>query len=266
MNRHRPRRRFGQHFLTDPGVISAIVDAVRPSRDDTIVEIGPGHGAITHPLVARCGRFHAIELDRDLAAALATRYAGNERVTVHNADALDFDFSTLGDRLRLVGNLPYNISTPLLFHLLGQRAAIADMHFMLQKEVVDRLAAGPGSKAYGRLTIMLGCYLAVEALFDVGPDAFEPPPAVASAVVRLQPLPADEIELVDADGLSALLATAFSRRRKTLRNALAGSVATDVLRAVGIDEGLRPEAVAIEDWVRLANRLADSTDNEPASR
>lgn len=266
MNRHRPRRRFGQHFLTDPGVISAIVDAVRPSRDDTIVEIGPGHGAITHPLVARCGRFHAIELDRDLAAALAERYAGNERVTVHNADALDADFATLGNGLRLVGNLPYNISTPLLFHLLGQRDAIADMHFMLQKEVVDRIAAGPGNKSYGRLTIMLGCYLEVEALFDVGPQAFEPPPEVTSAVVRLRPRPADDVELIDAATLSALLATAFSRRRKTLRNALSGSVGPDLLATLGIDPGLRPEAVPITDWVRLANRLADSTDNAPASR
>lgn len=266
MSRHRPRRRFGQHFLADPGVISAIVDAVRPSASDTIVEIGPGHGAITHPLVARAGKFHAIELDRDLAAALDKRYAGNERVAVHNADALTFDFASLGNSLRLVGNLPYNISTPLLFHLLEQRAAIADMHFMLQKEVVDRIAADPGSKAYGRLTIMLGCYLDVEALFDVGPQAFEPPPEVDSAVVRLRPLPPDRVELIDAAALSALLGTAFSRRRKTLRNALAGSVDADLLEAVGIDARLRPENVPIADWVRLANRLADGTDNTAASR
>lgn len=266
MSPHHPRRRFGQHFLADPGVISAIVDAVRPSGNDTIVEIGPGHGAITHPIIARCGRFHAVELDRDLAAALAKRYAANERVTVHNVDALDFDFTTLGGGLRLVGNLPYNISTPLLFHLLGQRDAIADMHFMLQKEVVDRIAAAPGSKAYGRLTIMLRCYLEVVPLFDVAPQAFEPPPAVTSAVVRLRPLPEDEIELTDAGALSALLATAFSRRRKTLRNALSGSVGADLLDRLGIDPGLRPEAVPIADWVRLANHLADNTDNASASR
>ncbi len=266
MSRHRARRRFGQHFLTDPGVISAIVDAVRPTAADTIVEIGPGQGAITQPLIGRCGQFHAIELDRDLASALADRYSGNPRVTVHGADALAFDFASLGTNLRLVGNLPYNISTPLLFHLLEHKDAIADMHFMLQKEVVDRIAAGPGSKAYGRLTIMLGCYLDAQALFDVGPQAFEPPPEVVSSVVRLRPLPPEDIELNDAATLSALLATAFSRRRKTLRNALAGSADAGLLEAVGIDPGLRPEAVPVGDWVRLANRLAGGPDNASASR
>ena len=261
MSPHRRRRRFGQHFLADPAVVSAIVDAIRPTAGDTVVEIGPGHGAITHALARRAGRFHAIELDRDLAAALEKRYAGNDRVTIHTADALRFDFASLGSGLRLAGNLPYNISTPLLFHLLGHLAAISDMHFMLQKEVVDRMAADPGSKAYGRLSIMLRCRVEVEPLFDVGREAFDPPPEVESSVVRLRPRASGVVDLVDEDLLSSLLATAFSRRRKTLRNALAGRVDADTLEAAGIDAGLRPEAVPVADWVRLANQLADGTDN-----
>ncbi|MDH3953120.1 MAG: 16S rRNA (adenine(1518)-N(6)/adenine(1519)-N(6))-dimethyltransferase RsmA, partial [Gammaproteobacteria bacterium] len=191
MNAHRPRKRFGQHFLSDPGVIDAIVRAIDPRPGDTIVEIGPGHGAITEPLAKKAGKLHCVELDRDLAAALRHRFSGSANVTVHEADALKFDFCALGDSLRIVGNLPYNISTPLLFHLIGSRDCIADMYFMLQKEVVDRMTAAPGNKTYGRLGIMLGCHLGVEALFDVGPQCFDPPPAVTSAVVRLAPLGCD---------------------------------------------------------------------------
>ncbi len=257
MSRHRPRKRFGQHFLTDPGVIDAIVNAIAPSENDIVVEIGPGPGAITLPIATRCAHLHAIELDRNLAARLRTRFSGNDRVTIHEADALSFDFSALGKALRIVGNLPYNISTPLMFHLLEQRAVVADMHFMLQKEVVDRMAADPGSKAFGRLTIMLGCHLEVEALFDVDRDAFDPPPEVTSAVVRMRPLPAGSMPVNDSRLLSKLVAAAFSQRRKTLRNALRNHATEEDLHSLDIDPGLRPENVAIPDWVSLANHLAE---------
>ena len=255
MSRHRARKRFGQHFLTDPGVIDSITRAVHATGDDILVEIGPGQGAITEPLARVAGHLHLVELDRDLAARLRDRYADRDNLTVHEADALAFDFSRLGPRIRIVGNLPYNISTPLLFHLLRFREHIVDMHFMLQKEVVDRMAAEPGSKAYGRLGIMLGCYLAIERLFDVSPDAFDPPPEVMSAVVRLDPLPHGTYEIDSDRALSTLVATAFMQRRKTLRNALKKEADADDFAAVGIDAGLRPEQVAIADYVRLSNYL-----------
>jgi 16S rRNA (adenine1518-N6/adenine1519-N6)-dimethyltransferase len=259
----RPRKRFGQHFLTDPGVIDAVVNAIAPQDGDVIVEIGAGPGAITVPIAKRCDNLHAIELDRDLAARLRRKFQDDEHVTIHEADALSFDFSTLGTSLRVVGNLPYNISTPLLFHLLKQRNVIKDMHFMLQKEVVDRMAAEPGSKAFGRLTIMLGCYLDIEALFDVDRLAFDPPPAVTSAVVRLRPKLDTDIHIDDSQLLAGLVAAAFSQRRKTLRNALKTHAAEEDLRALDIDPGLRPENIAISDWVALANHLASK--NSPAS-
>lgn len=255
MTGHRPRKRFGQHFLTDPGVIYEIVRTIRPSGNDIVVEIGPGLAAITAPLLAGAGSMHAIELDRDLAAQLRQRFQDEPKLTIHEADALRFDFSTLGDDLRIVGNLPYNISTPLLFHLLDYRAHIADMHFMLQKEVVARMAAPPGSKAYGRLGIMLGCYFDIEALFDVDRQAFDPPPDVTSAIVRLTPLPEGTYDVRDAAKLSRLVATAFSQRRKTVRNALRKVADEALLESVGIDPSLRPEAIAIAEYVRLANTL-----------
>lgn len=255
MSRHRPRKRFGQHFLVDPGVVAAIIDAIRPRGDDTIVEIGPGEGALTHTLARSAGVLHAVELDRDLAARLREQYAGAGNVTIHEADALAVDFGKLGDALRVVGNLPYNISTPILFHLLRHRDSIVDMHFMLQKEVVDRMAAEPGSKAYGRLTIMLGCRFDIEALFDVDRSAFEPPPDVTSAVVRLVPLPAGSYDIDDEDRFARLVAQAFSQRRKTIRNSLRNLVDEETLEFAGIDPGLRPEAIAIGDYVRLANAL-----------
>ena len=261
MNAHRPRKRFGQHFLTDPGVIDAIVQAINPRRDDIVVEIGPGRGAITQSLAARAGHLHCIELDRDLAAQLRRRYADDDRVTIHEADALTFDYAALGDSLRVVGNLPYNISTPLLFRLLEQRVCIADMHFMLQKEVVDRMAAAPGSKTYGRLGIMLGCHLDVQALFDVDPRCFEPPPAVTSAVVRLSPLPPGHFDIADEKLFGSTVTTAFSQRRKTLRNALKSLVNEAELAELGIDASLRPEMLAIGDYVALANYLARRADN-----
>ena len=256
MNAHRPRKRFGQHFLSDPGVIDAIVQAIDPQPGDTIVEIGPGHGAITEPLAKKAGKLHCIELDRDLAAALRRRFGASERVSIHEADALNFDYCELGDSLRIVGNLPYNISTPLLFHLIDSRDCITDMHFMLQKEVVERMTADPGSKAYGRLGIMLGCHLDVEALFDVGPQCFDPPPAVVSAMVRLAPLGSDRPAIDDEKLLGRLVATAFSQRRKTLRNALKTLLDESELRSLGVDPGKRPEAIPIADYVTLANYVS----------
>jgi 16S rRNA (adenine1518-N6/adenine1519-N6)-dimethyltransferase len=259
MNSHRPRKRFGQHFLTDPGVIDAILQAIDPGPGDTIVEIGPGQGAITAPLARKAGRLHCIELDRDLAAALRSRLGDNENVAIHEADALSFDFCELGDSLRIVGNLPYNISTPLLFHMIDCCDCVADMHFMLQKEVVDRMTAGPGTRAYGRLGIMLGCHLAAEALFEVGPQCFDPPPAVVSAVVRLTPLGSARPAIVDEKLLGRLVATAFSQRRKTVRNAMKTLLGEDELRSLGVDPGLRPESLAIADYVALANYLSRRT-------
>jgi len=241
---HRSRRRFGQHFLTDPGVVDAILRAVHATKDDVVVEIGPGQGAITAALAASAGHLHAIELDRDLAA--------------HEADALAFDFGALGDRLRIVGNLPYNISTPLLFHLLKLRDRIVDMHFMLQKEVVDRMAAAPGSKAYGRLGIMLGCHLNIESLFDVDRSAFDPPPRVTSAVVRLDPLPPGTFNIEDDTLLAKVVTSAFMKRRKTIRNSLKDIAAVSDLDAVGIDAGLRPEQISISKYVQLSNHLASA--------
>jgi 16S rRNA (adenine1518-N6/adenine1519-N6)-dimethyltransferase len=256
MMAHRPRKRFGQHFLTDPGVIDAIVRAIDPQPHDTIVEIGPGQGAITEPLAKQAGTLHCVELDRDLVASLRRRFERRDNVVIHEADALRFDFCRLGDSLRIVGNLPYNISTPLLFHLVDSRDCIADMYFMLQKEVVDRMTAGPGSKAYGRLGIMLGCHLAVETLFDVGPQCFDPPPAVMSAVVRLVPLGDERPAIDDEKLLGRLVATAFSQRRKTLRNALKTMLDEAELRSLGIDPGDRPESIPVSDYVALANYVS----------
>ena len=255
MSSHRARKRFGQHFLVDTAVVDAILQAIRPAGGDTLVEIGPGLGAITAPLLAQAGQLHLIELDRDLARSLRQRYANAPTVVVHEADALHFDFAKLGDGLRIVGNLPYNISTPLLFHLLDYRGQIIDMHFMLQQEVVDRMAAGPGSRAYGRLGIMLGCFFQIEKLFSVEPLAFDPPPKVMSAIVRLVPLPAGSYDIRNVSRLSELVATAFSQRRKTVRNALRQIADESLLESVGIDPRLRPEAIAIAEYVRLANTL-----------
>jgi len=255
MSSHRPRKRFGQHFLNDSSVIDAIMQAIAASNQDTVVEIGPGQGAITAPLLARAGALHVVELDRDLVRMLRQRYVQESNLTIHEADALKFDFSEIGDGLRIVGNLPYNISTPLLFHLLKYREHITDMHFMLQKEVVDRMAAGPGNKTYGRLSIMLGCYFEIEALFDVDRLAFDPPPDVTSAIVRLVPLPAGTFDIRNAEHMSKLVATAFSQRRKTVRNALRQVADAAMLESVGIDPGLRPEAISIAEYVRLSNTL-----------
>lgn len=251
---HRPRKRFGQHFLHDPGVIARIVGAIDPQPDEALLEIGPGLGALTAPLLARCGRLLAVEVDRDVIGPLRERCAGLGELTVFEADALTIDLATLGGgrRLRLVGNLPYNISTPLLFHLLGQRQHVQDMHFMLQKEVIMRMTAGPGSREYGRLSVMLGWACEAERLFDIGPGAFTPPPRVWSSIVRLRPRQAPLGPPVDARRLQAVVTAAFGQRRKTLRNALRALLDAEAIRDCGIDPGIRPEMLAIEDFVRLA--------------
>jgi len=238
---HRPRKRFGQHFLHDPRVLARIVDAVSPAATDFLVEIGPGEGALTAPLLERAGKLEAIELDRDLASGLAARFPPF-KLTVHCADALEFDFARFPAGLRLVGNLPYNISTPLLFHLARYAERVRDMHFMLQLEVVERMVAAPSTAAYGRLSVALQARFAMQKLFKVSKGAFRPPPKVESAVVRLVPLPA--MLQIDDD----LLRQAFSARRKQLRNALPG---VDFARA-GIDPRLRPENLSPEDYARLS--------------
>lgn len=252
------RKRFGQHFLTSGDIIDEIVSAISPQSGETIVEIGPGLGAITWPLAQHGAVLHAIELDRDLIAKLEDRFRDFDSVTIHKADALQFDFSTIGDNLRLVGNLPYNISTPLLFHLLAFRDIVIDMHFMLQREVVKRMSAVPGNKDYGRLTIMLGCELEVVPLFDVAAEAFTPPPKVTSSFVRMRPLPHGAFEIRDRQVLAGLVKQAFSQRRKTLRNALKGLASEAQIEAVGIDPGMRPEQISLPGWVALANGVAGS--------
>ena len=263
--RHRPRKRFGQHFLADSAVAAEILAAVRPRPGETIVEIGPGEGVITAGLCASGATLHAIEFDRDLVPALKRRFAGRSEVVIHEADALDFDYGSIGTPLRVVGNLPYNISTPLLFRLLDTEAAILDAHFMLQKEVVDRITAQPGSKSYGRLTIMLRRRMHAERLFDVPPSAFRPLPRVTSSFVRLWPRPGTDIPVADEKLFARLVAQGFSQRRKTLRNALRGAATEDELHETGISPGSRAEEVAVEAWAALANLLANRDRMEPAT-
>jgi 16S rRNA (adenine1518-N6/adenine1519-N6)-dimethyltransferase len=249
------RKRFGQHFLHDPGIIRRIVDAVAPGVGERIVEVGPGRGALTWSLLARAKDMDVIEIDRDLARGLMEDARAQAHLRVHVENVLDTDFAGLrgaGAPLRIVGNLPYNISTPLLFHLLKQRAAIGDMHFMLQKEVVDRMAAPPGGKEYGRLTVMLAAYAQVEALFDVGPGAFQPRPQVWSAVVRLRPTLEPRFDIGNDGALRTLVTAAFSHRRKTLRNGLKGLLTAENIAACGIDPQRRPETLAPAQFGQLA--------------
>ena len=249
------RKRFGQHFLHDPAIIRRIVDAVAPVVGERLVEVGPGRGALTWGLLARAKNMDVIEIDRDLARALTADSRSEAHLRVHVENVLDTDFVALrgaGAPLRIVGNLPYNISTPLLFRLLRQRAAIGDMHFMLQKEVVDRMAAQPGGKQYGRLTVMLAAYAEVEALFDVGPGAFTPRPKVWSAIVRLRPAIAPRFDIGDDGVLRTLVTAAFSHRRKTLRNGLKTLLTGAEIEACGIDPNLRPETLAPAQFGLLA--------------
>jgi 16S rRNA (adenine1518-N6/adenine1519-N6)-dimethyltransferase len=289
MSHPRARKRFGQHFLHDPNVLDRIVYAISPKPGEHIVEIGPGRGALTRALLedwpavssgsdgavktgtvdsaaaaapatganSSAATLDLIEIDRDLAPALREEFAGNPRIAVHEADALDFDFAALaaerGGRLRIVGNLPYNISTPLLFHLLDNAAAIEDMHVMLQREVVDRIAARPGTGDYGRLTVMLSPWTEAHSLFDVGPGAFQPPPRVWSAVVRLGVR--REPAFTVSPHFAGVVSAAFSHRRKTIRNALRDVVTPEQISACGVDLGSRPETLSPESFNRLARTL-----------
>jgi 16S rRNA (adenine1518-N6/adenine1519-N6)-dimethyltransferase len=250
------RKRFGQHFLHDRAVLERILEAIDPQPGQALVEIGPGRGALTEPLRTRCGALDIIEIDRDLVAALRERYR-DAPVTVHEGDALKFDFAALstarGSRLRIVGNLPYNISTPLLFHLLSTPAAISDLHVMLQKEVIERICAAPGGRDYGRLTVMLAPWVETDYLFDVGPGAFQPPPKVWSAVARLT-VRATPRFTADAR-LATVVSLAFAQRRKTLRNALKTVLSAEQIAACGIDPSARPETVSPENYGKLAELL-----------
>jgi 16S rRNA (adenine1518-N6/adenine1519-N6)-dimethyltransferase len=238
---HRPRKRFGQHFLHDPGVLARLVEAIHPSKTDVMVEIGPGEGALTRHLLKLVGHFEVIELDRDLASGLAAEFPPPHLI-VHCADALEYDFARFPPGMRIVGNLPYNISTPLLFHLARFAQRVRDLHFMLQLEVVERMVAAPSTAAYGRLSVALQARFRMNKLFKVSKGAFRPPPKVESAVVRLEPLP----RILEID--EQLLRRAFSARRKTLRNALPEID----FAALGIDSGLRPENLSAEDYARLS--------------
>lgn len=258
MKAHPPRKRFGQHFLVSPGIIRKIVAAIDPRPTDTVVEIGPGLGALTAPLLEKLDHLHVVEIDRDLVARLESRFPP-ERLTIHEGDALQFDFSVLKREgpLKIVGNLPYNISSPLLFHLVAFADKVAEMHFMLQKEVVDRLVAAPGSSAYGRLSVMLQYRFQMERLFCVPPGAFDPPPKVDSAVVRMIPKKLGAGETArDETLLGQLVAAAFSQRRKMLRNALQGFGGEALLAAQDIDPTARAETLAVADYVRLSNALS----------
>ncbi len=255
---HIPRKRFGQHFLHDQGILRRIVECVAPQPGQRIVEIGPGEGALTLPLLRATGHLTAIELDRDLIEPLRARAQGVGDLGIINADVLRVDFTALAgnERLRLVGNLPYNISTPILFHCLEHAAAIGDMHFMLQKEVVDRMAAAPGSKTYGRLSVMLQLRCSVEPLLHVPPGAFRPPPKVESAVVRLTPLSVDAMPQIDFALIERLVRAAFGQRRKTLSNALSSVASATELDAAGIDPRARAEQLAPSAFVSLAQFLS----------
>jgi 16S rRNA (adenine1518-N6/adenine1519-N6)-dimethyltransferase len=252
------KKHLGQNFLHERGVIEKIVLAIDPQPGDRLVEIGPGQGALTLPLLDRHGALTAIEFDRDLLAPLAAAAQGHGALTLLNADVLDVDFSALADgaRIRLVGNLPYNLSSPILFHALDHAPAIRDMHFMLQKEVVERMAAAPGSKVYGRLSVMLQAYCAVTPLFKVPPGAFRPAPKVDSAVVRLVPRAPSEIGIDDPAGFAQVVRAAFGQRRKTLRNALSGVVDGTMIEAAGLRPDARAEQLSVADFIRLAKLRA----------
>src|SRR5690606_16988641 len=255
---HRARKRFGQNFLHDSGVIDRIIRAISPKAGERLLEIGPGQGALTDSLVNSAAQLDVIEIDRDLVQILTERFALNTNFTLHEGDALKFDFSRLGaepSSLRVVGNLPYNISTPLIFHLLNNAALIRDMHFMLQKEVVERLAAEPGGGDWGQLSIMVQYHCRVEHLFNVGPGAFNPPPKVDSAIVRLVPHDVLPHPAKDHRQLERVVREAFNQRRKTLRNTLKPLLSLDEMEACNVDGGLRPEQLDLAAFVRLADCL-----------
>jgi 16S rRNA (adenine1518-N6/adenine1519-N6)-dimethyltransferase len=250
----RPRKRFGQHFLTDRHYLRRIVEAIAPAPGDAMVEIGPGTGLLTAELVPRTGHLHVVEIDRDLAAQLRNRFPPAQ-VTVHEGDALEFDFATLPAPLRVVGNLPYNVSTPILFRIAVLEGRIRDCTFLLQKEVVDRMVAAPATAEYGRLSVMLQYRFAMRSLFDVPPGAFTPPPKVESSVVRLEPLGAGRPRARDEALFERLVAAAFSQRRKTLRNATASVAGPEAFSRAAIDPGRRGETLGVAEFIALCNAI-----------
>jgi 16S rRNA (adenine1518-N6/adenine1519-N6)-dimethyltransferase len=258
MSKHVARKRFGQNFLIDQQVIADIVNAVAPQRDDCVVEIGPGLGALTDPLLARLDHLQVVEIDRDIIARLRKRYPP-EKLTIHEGDALAFDFAVLNrggsGGMHIVGNLPYNISTPLLFHLAGFAGQVRDMHFMLQKEVVERMVAEPGTNDFGRLSVMLQYRFVMDWLIDVPPESFTPAPKVDSAVVRLIPRPAAELSARDEEKFAAVVQAAFGQRRKMLRNNLKAMLDDTGFAALGILPTARAEELSVADYIRIANYL-----------
>lgn len=259
MIKHIARKRFGQNFLIDQQVIADIVDAVAPRRTDCVVEIGPGLGALTDPLLRRLDHLHVVEIDRDIVARLSKR-CSPEKLTIHQGDALKFDFASLADpadgKLHVVGNLPYNISTPLLFHLASFAHCIHDMHFMLQKEVVERMVAAPDTSDFGRLSVMLQYRFFMDWLLDVPPESFDPAPKVDSAVVRLIPRPPEELTVRDEGIFAALVSAAFGQRRKMLRNNLKSLIGDTSFEQLGIAPTARAEELSVDDYVRMANVLS----------
>ncbi len=263
-SQHKARKRFGQNFLIDHGIIRDIVRSVHPHKDDVIVEIGPGKGAITQLLADACDNLNVIELDRDLVPWLKVKFEKHPNFQLYQADALQFDFAQLmrSDKpLRIVGNLPYNISTPLIFHLLSYASKVQDMHFMLQKEVVKRMAAQPGESAYGRLGIMVQYYCAVEDLFDVPPTSFDPAPKVDSAIVRLIPYKELPVVANNIKTLETLVNIAFQQRRKTLRNSLKQLLTTEQMESLPVDLSLRPEEISLPEYVAMSNLLGEVSFN-----
>tara|TARA_R110000772_G_scaffold81245_3_gene172867 strand:+ start:2106 stop:2909 length:804 start_codon:yes stop_codon:yes gene_type:complete len=255
---HRPRKRFGQNFLTDQSIVEKILKALAPNAGDTLIEIGPGQGALTELLLSSGAQVHAIEIDRDLAAYLREQFGGKSNFSLHENDVLKVDFNSLLSHARparIIGNLPYNISTPLIFHLLNYLPGISDMLFMLQLEVVDRMAATPNSKIYGRLSVMVQYLCKVEPLFKVPATAFSPAPKVESAIVKLTPHKQAPFASVPPEELEKLLRQAFAHRRKTLRNNLNGIISSEELTQLSIDPGKRPENLSLEDYVRICKYL-----------
>ncbi len=253
--KHIPRKRFGQNFLVDDGIIDGIVAAIAPQRGDNLVEIGPGLGALTTPLLARLDHLQVVEIDRDLIAVLRERYA-TASVTIHEGDVLQFDFSALGSKLRVAGNLPYNISTPLLFRFAEFAGHIRDVHVMLQREVVERMVAVPGDSEFSRLSVMLQYRFDMEMLFDVPPGSFDPAPKVESAVVRLMPFATLPHPARDEAVFSSVVARAFSQRRKTLRNTLKGVITDADFARLNINPGARAQELSVADFVRIADAVA----------
>jgi len=256
--KHIAKKRFGQNFLTDQSVISSLVNAIAPKAEDLLVEIGPGLGALTKPLIQRLNLLHVVEVDRDIIAWMEKTYV-NQPISIHNADALKFRFTSLGDNLRVTGNLPYNISTPILFHLLDAIDSISDMHFMLQKEVVERMVAKPSTPAYGRLSVMLQYKLKMDYLITVPPEAFEPAPKVESAFVRCVPHATLPFIASDETMFAKVVLAGFGQRRKTLRNTLKGLLDDEGFTALNISSQLRAENLTVEDFVRISNYLSRSS-------